>query len=148
MWGVLGLGLGLSAGAALGMVGPEADLAFHGEVSLREGSVRVRFTPQNHGPSDLAGATVRLRWSTPLVGVERLPEGCLRAGVSAVLCRTGALDAGSAGSPVEVVVRVAGAPGEVGVRIDTAWDGGAVDHNPRNNRHAVLALDTGDVYYF
>lgn len=146
MWGVLSLGL--SAAAALGMAVPEADLAFHGEVSLHAGSVRVRFTPQNHGPSDLAGATVRLRWSKPVVEATRLPEGCLRAGVSSVLCRAGALDAGSVGRPVEVVVRVAGAPGEVGVRIDTAWSGGTVDHNPRNNRHAVLALDTGDVYYF
>ncbi|MFE0178299.1 hypothetical protein ACFWZ2_38935 [Streptomyces sp. NPDC059002] len=155
------------AGAAVGGPEvPEVDLAFHGDVSLYEGVVRVRFVPQNHGPMDVAGATVRLRWSVPLVDARPLPDACLRSGADTVLCRTGALDAGSVGEPVEIVVRVAGergAPGgpdgpdgpgevgevgEVGVRIGTEWNGGATDPNPRNNEHAVLALDTGDAYYF
>ncbi|MEU7583879.1 hypothetical protein AB0B50_40590 [Streptomyces sp. NPDC041068] len=132
-------------------IAPEADVAFHGDVSLYDGTVRVRFVPRNHGPSDLDGVTVRLRWSVPLVDGQALPDGCLRSEPRTVLCRTGALDAGSVGEPVDVVVRLQGVPGgvgEVGVRIGTAWNGGAVDHNPRNNEHAVLALDTGDTYYF
>ncbi|MEU6122281.1 hypothetical protein [Streptomyces sp. NPDC047123] len=144
-------GLAAAFGPGAGVVGRverEADLAFHGEVSVRGGTVRVRFVPQNHGPSDLADATLRLRWSLPVKEVPRLPEGCLRSGAASVLCRTGALDADTMGESVEIVVRVAGRPGEVGVRIGTDWNGGAADLNPRNNEHAVLALDTGDTYYF
>ncbi|MEU6826188.1 hypothetical protein ABZ921_36715 [Streptomyces atriruber] len=137
-----------AGGAAAGGGGHEVDLAFHGDVTLRAGVVRVRFVPRNHGPSDLADATVRLRWSLPLVGVRRLPVGCLRSGGGGVLCRTGALEAGSLGEPVEIAARVAGRPAEVRVRIGTEWSGGAVDRNPRNNEQSVLALDTGDVYYF
>lgn len=44
--------------------------------------------------------------------------------------------------------RLAGAPSEVTVRIDTMWSGGTTDRNPQNNTPKVLALDTGDVYYF
>ncbi|MEV5979724.1 hypothetical protein [Streptomyces sp. NPDC052114] len=134
------------AGAA--PVTSEADVSFHGDVSLYAGKVKVRFVPRNHGPADLADVTVRLRWSVPLMDVRGLPDGCLRSEPGAVLCRVGALEADSVGEPVEVSVRVAGRPGEVGVRIATAWNGGAVDRNQRNNDIAVLALDTGDAYYF
>jgi hypothetical protein len=36
----------------------------------------------------------------------------------------------------------------VRVEIDTAWSGGVVDRNRRNDRERVLVLATGDEYYF
>ncbi|MEV0257613.1 hypothetical protein AB0H82_25565 [Streptomyces sp. NPDC050732] len=144
---LLGGGAGVGTAAAL-PVDREADLAVHGDVSVREGVVRVRFVPQNHGPADLADATVHVRWSVPVAEVRALPGACQQAGTGAVLCRTGALGAGAKGEPVEMVVRAVGEPDAVSVRIGTEWDGGVADLNPRNNEHAVLALDTGDTYYF
>ncbi|MFH8613324.1 hypothetical protein ACH4D5_38235 [Streptomyces sp. NPDC018029] len=143
------VGMVLGGGAAAALPGdPEADLAFHGDVSVREGVVTVRFVPQNHGPADLADATVRVRWSVPVAEVRTLPGTCLASGTSAVVCRTGALAAGAKGEPVEIVVRTVGEPDAVSVRIGTEAEGGAADLNQRNNEHAVLALDTGDTYHF
>ncbi|MGH4032381.1 hypothetical protein ACQB60_25975 [Actinomycetota bacterium Odt1-20B] len=127
---------------------PEADLAYHGEVSLSGERVRVRFAPQNHGPADVSDATVRLRWSVPLADGQRLPRGCVRGGEREVLCDAGELAAGSRGEPVELGVRLAGRVPEVRVRIDTVWNGGASDLNPANQEHEVLVLDSGDAYYF
>ncbi|MER5179805.1 hypothetical protein ABT009_15775 [Streptomyces sp. NPDC002896] len=127
---------------------PEADMAYHGYVAMVHGQIGLWLTPQNHGPSGVTDATVRLRWSSPLANVQQLPDQCARAGASTVLCRTGALAAGSWGRRMVIAVRLAGAPSEVTLQIDTVWNGGARDKNPQNDRHKVLALDTGDSYYF
>ncbi|MFF2024487.1 hypothetical protein ACFVW2_22115 [Streptomyces sp. NPDC058171] len=126
----------------------EADLAQHGSVSMAQGRVSLRFTPQNFGPSDISDATTRLDWSVPLADEQVLPARCVRAGRAALVCRTGGLTAGGLGDPVELAVRLAGAPTEVSLRIDTLWNGGARDDNPDNHRHEVLVLETGDVYHF
>ncbi|MBO1337822.1 hypothetical protein [Streptomyces sp. VRA16 Mangrove soil] len=127
----------------------EADLAHHGTVTMARGHVTVTLTPQNHGPTDVPDATLRLAWSAPLADAQdALPAACLRSGPRTVDCRTGALPAAALGTPLTVDVRLAGAPSEVTVRLDTVWSGGTADHNPQNNRHKVLVLDTGDTYYF
>ncbi|MET7926374.1 hypothetical protein ABZT43_20630 [Streptomyces sp. NPDC005349] len=115
---------------------------------MSRGRVETRLIPQNHGPSSVADATLRLRWSAPLMAMRGLPPMCVRADTQTVLCRTGALPADGRGRRIRVSARLAGAPSEVTVRIDTMWSGGSADHNPQNNTHKVLALDTGDVYYF
>src|SRR5882762_1846350 len=84
-------------GAAPGVPGPEADLAYHGSAAMTAGRFDVRFTPRNHGPSAVPDATVRLRWSKPLADRQTLPEGCARSGERAVVCRTGALAADEVG---------------------------------------------------
>lgn len=127
---------------------PEVDLAYHGQVAMSRGRVETRLIPQNHGPSSVADATLRLRWSAPVTAMRGLPPMCVRADTQTVLCRTGALPADGRGRRIRVSARLAGAPSEVTVRIDTMWSGGSADHNPQNNTHKVLALDTGDVYYF
>lgn len=127
---------------------PRADLAYHGAITLARDHVTVAVTPQNHGPSDVPDATVRLTWSTRLADPQALPAPCLRTGPRAVVCRTGALPAAGLGDPFTVDVRLVTAPTEVTVRLDTAFGAGTVDHNPENNRHRVLVLDTGDPYYF
>ncbi|MHC3473232.1 hypothetical protein ACYF6T_31700 [Streptomyces sp. 7R007] len=142
-----------AVGAAAGPAGaegggPEADLAYHGAASMRAGRVDVRFTPRNHGPSAVPDATVRLRWSEPLVNGQALPAGCARSGPRAVLCRVGALPADGLGEQIGLRVRLRGVPSEVLVEIDTVWSGGAVDRNRANDRQRVLVLDTGDDYYF
>ncbi|MFB7371659.1 hypothetical protein ACFC0D_17630 [Streptomyces sp. NPDC056222] len=58
----------LGAGESARAVGPEADLAHHGHVSLREGRVGVWLVSENHGPSDVSRATVRLSFSEPPAG--------------------------------------------------------------------------------
>ncbi|MFF2844738.1 hypothetical protein ACFVT5_00200 [Streptomyces sp. NPDC058001] len=159
----------LRAGVALGVVGlvvgaaapvpkpkpvapavdpHEADVAQHGSLTLADGRLTVRLTPQNHGPSDVADTTLRLVWSVPLTDRQELPAGCVRSARTTVLCRTGALTAGSRGDEIVVPVRLKGLRSEVSVRIDTLWNGGAKDINPDNNRHEVLVLETGDVYTF
>ncbi|WP_445401970.1 hypothetical protein ACSMX9_10975 [Streptomyces sp. LE64] len=135
-----------AAGAEPAVV--EADLAQHGAVTLAGGRVDLVLVPQNHGPSDVDGATVRLDWSVPLAVEQALPGACVRAGRASVLCRTGALTAGGLGERVEVGLVLRGAPAEVTLRIDTPWRGGAQDTNPDNDVHEVLVLDTGDVYRF
>ncbi|MFD9328574.1 hypothetical protein [Streptomyces sp. NPDC060065] len=135
-----------AAGAAT--LAPEADLAYHGDVSMADGRVDVRLTPRNHGPSAVPDATVRLRWSVPLADRQSLPDGCARAEARAVVCRTGALAADGVGEEIRLGVRLRGAPAEVTVEFDTVWGGGAVDRNAGNDRQRVLVLDTGDSYAF
>ncbi|NEB74703.1 hypothetical protein G3I40_05590 [Streptomyces sp. SID14478] len=135
-------------GALAGDTAPEADLAHHGRITMTADRVTVALTPQNHGPSDVPDATVRLTWSAPLADAQTLPAACLRTGPRTVGCRTGALPADTYGTPFTVRVRLAAAATEVTVRIATAFGGGSVDHNPDNDRHEVLVLDTGDTYYF
>ncbi|MFI6490516.1 hypothetical protein [Streptomyces sp. NPDC050564] len=148
--GVVGSGAFLLGGAAAPgfALAPEADLAYHGYVSLAAGTVDVRFTPQNHGPTAVSDATVRLRWSAPLADVQWLPKQCARSGERTVVCRTGALAADGLGEEIGVTVRLVGVPSEVTLEIDTVWGGGAVDRNHANDRQRVLALDTGDSYLF
>ncbi|QIY63978.1 hypothetical protein HEP85_23160 [Streptomyces sp. RPA4-2] len=146
----------LGAGAVVVVAGacpvralsPEADLAYHGSVAMAAGLFDLRLTPQNHGPSPVAEATVRLRWSVPLADQQRLPDGCARSGGRSVVCRTGELPADGLGGPIDLTVRLREAPSEVTLEIDTVWGGGAVDRNHANDRQRVLALDTGDSYAF
>lgn len=145
------VGMSVWAGAAAPAVAApsEADLAYHGVVAMTAGQVDVLLTPQNHGPADVLDATVRLRWSRPLAQHQRLPEGCARYNAATVLCDTGPLAAGSAGRQIHLRVGLADASAdEVRLQIDTLWDGGAADREPRNDRRRVLALDTGDEYSF
>ncbi|WP_105972334.1 hypothetical protein [Streptomyces geranii] len=128
--------------------GPEADLAYHGAVSLDRGRIDLRVTPRNHGPSAVADATVRLSWSAPLAARQQLPDGCARLGARVVVCRTGALAADGVGEQIGLRARLRGAPSEVTLEIGTVWSGGVVDRNHRNDRQRVLVLDTGDPYYF
>ncbi|MFC7309983.1 hypothetical protein ACFQVC_37925 [Streptomyces monticola] len=129
-------------------VAPEADVAYHGYASMWEGRLGVWLTPQNHGPSDVADATVRLRYSAPLADRQQLPDRCLRAGTRVVLCRTGELKAGGWGEEIPMDLKLRGKPSEATVRIDTLWNGAASDRNVKNNEHKVLTLDTGDSYFF
>ncbi|WP_405870372.1 hypothetical protein [Streptomyces sp. NBC_00005] len=145
--GLAALGAVAAPAGAAG-AGPEADLAYHGAVSLAGGRVDVRFTPRNHGPSAVPDATVRLRWSAPLAYGQVLPAGCARSGAQAVLCEVGALAADDLGRPVRLRVLLRGAPSEVLLETDTAWSGGSVDRNRQNDHQRVLVLDTGDEYYF
>ncbi|MFR0358907.1 hypothetical protein [Streptomyces sediminimaris] len=139
--------MGAAAPATAGGA-PEADLSYHGAVSLTGGRVDLRLVPRNHGPSAVPDATVRLRWSVPLVNGQALPEGCARSGTRVVLCRVGALAADAVGRPIGLRVRLRGAPPEVVLETDTVWSGGSVDRNRPNDRLRVLVLDTGDEYYF
>ncbi|MFD3313990.1 hypothetical protein [Streptomyces sp. NPDC058694] len=127
---------------------PEADLAYHGHLSMTGGRVDLRMTPQNHGPAGVAEATVRLRWSVALADEQGLPAGCARTEVRTVMCRTGSLPADGWGEAITMAVRLRGAPSEVTLGIDTVWGGGAVDRNHHNDRQEVLVLDTGDTYVF
>lgn len=152
VWCAVVVGAGLVGGvvspAAATGVAPEADLAFHGAVSMAEGRVDVRLTPRNHGPSAVSDATVRLRWSVALADRQSLPGGCARAEARAVVCRTGALAADGLGAEIRLAVRLREAPAEVTLEFETVWGGGAVDRNHANDRQRVLVLDTGDSYAF
>ncbi|WP_046501144.1 hypothetical protein [Streptomyces odonnellii] len=123
---------------------PEADLSHHGHVSLSNGALTVRLQSENHGPSPLPDATVRLDFSVPLPPGQELPAACVQAGDRTVLCPTGRLRALQRGTGITLDLRTAGQPDEVAVRIGTAWNGGAIDDNPGNNEHRVLVLETGD----
>ncbi|MFE3827442.1 hypothetical protein [Streptomyces sp. NPDC059092] len=126
----------------------EADLAHHGHVSLSGGRLTVLLGSENHGPSGLADATVRLDFSAPVAPGRALPSTCLWGGDRTVLCRTGQLRPIGRSGEVTLDLRTAGRPDEIVVRIDTAWNGGADDLNLENHRHRVLAPDTGDRYAF
>ncbi|WP_282693088.1 hypothetical protein [Streptomyces sp. CC208A] len=164
--GVLGAALAalvvLGAGTAVGAAGDvggdvvgevveaeaEADLAHHGHVSLWDGRVGVWLVTENHGPSDVADATVRLAFSAPMAGGQELPPGCLWSSARVVSCRTGALPGGGAGVELALDLRAMGRPQELTVEVGTAWRSGGVDRNPFNDRHRVLVLATGDPYVF
>ncbi|MFD7316538.1 hypothetical protein [Streptomyces sp. NPDC059883] len=145
-----GAGTGAEAGAAgfRGGVVPEADLSHHGHVSLWSQQLSVRFESENHGPSALADATVRLAFSVSLAAGQSLPSNCVRGGDRVVLCRTGPLRAVGRSPETVLDLKAAGRPVEAVVEIDTAWNGGASDPNPENHRHRVLAPATGDPYAF
>ncbi|MGX1368265.1 hypothetical protein RKD19_003624 [Streptomyces canus] len=147
VWGAVVAAL-VGGGTAVAVGGPEADLAYHGAASMSGGRVDLRFTPRNHGPAAVPDATVRLRWSEPLVNEQTLPQGCARSEERVVLCRVGALAADGVGERVELRARLRGVPSEVLLEIDTVWNGGTVDRNRENDRQRVLVLDSGDEYYF
>ncbi|MEV0576397.1 MULTISPECIES: hypothetical protein [unclassified Streptomyces] len=130
-------------------IAPEADVSHHGHVSLWGSGLGIWLRSENRGPSDLAGVTVRLRVSVPLAGRQELPQECLQADRSTVLCRTGELHAdGSEQRQLALELQLAGRPTEVVVRVDTVWNGGATDRNSQNSEHEVLAPATGDEYVF
>lgn len=124
-------------------------MAHHGHVLLWGAGLGVRVRTENHGPSSLAGVTVRVRTSVALAGRQELPQSCLQADRWTVLCRTGALHAdGAEERRLALELRLAERPDDVVVRVDTLWNGGAIDRNPGNNDHEVLAPATGDEYVF
>ncbi|XMN11483.1 hypothetical protein ACK8N7_20985 [Streptomyces griseobrunneus] len=127
---------------------PEADLSHHGYVSFSGGHIALRIRSENLGPSDVTSSTVRLRFSVPLALRQELPHGCLRSGKATVLCETGGLRSGGGARQTALDLRPAGGPDEVIVRLDTVWNGGARDTDPKNNVHQVLAPATGDAYAF
>ncbi|MFF2526368.1 hypothetical protein [Streptomyces liangshanensis] len=139
---------GTAGAAAPAPIAPEADLAHHGQVVLGDGQLHVWVGSENHGPSGLPDATVRLDFSVPLAPGQEVPPVCLWGGDRTVLCRTGELRAGGRARGVALGLRTLGTPAEVVVDVDTAWNGGASDRNPENNRHRVLAPATGDPYVF
>ncbi|AZQ40613.1 hypothetical protein EJ357_26615 [Streptomyces cyaneochromogenes] len=140
--------------------GAEEGLAYHGSVLLSGGLADVRFAPHRSKPDAAAGAkvTVRLRWSVPLADRQALPRGCVRAEPRVLMCRIGAPDADGVGQQVGLRVRLQGAPSEVLVDFDTLQSGGQADDQTggqsgeqggeQTGRQRVLALDTGDTYYF
>ncbi|WP_329622774.1 hypothetical protein OG357_22045 [Streptomyces sp. NBC_01255] len=145
---VLAVSVVMGAGGSAGAVGAEADLAHHGHVSLWDGRVGVWLVSENHGPSDLSQATVRLAFSEPMSGGQELPTACLWSSDRVVSCRTGELLAAGAVGELALDLRTAGLPDELTVEITTAWRDGAGDGNPANDRHRVLVLATGDPYVF
>ncbi|MFC9942514.1 hypothetical protein [Streptomyces pratensis] len=145
---VLGPGLSAVAEPAPRGIAPEADVSHHGRVSLQEERLGVQLRTGNRGPSPLAEATVRLRFSAPLATWQRLPQGCLRGGDRTLLCETGPLRVAGDARRTALGLRLVGRPAEVVVKVDTVWNGGASDRNRRNDTHEVLALSTGDAYVF
>ncbi|WP_436318966.1 hypothetical protein [Streptomyces microflavus] len=127
---------------------PEADLSHHGYVSFSGGHIAIRIRSENLGPSDVTASTVRLRFSAPLAMTQELPYGCLRSGKATVLCETGGLRSGGGARQTALDLQPAGGPDEVIVRLDTVWNGGVRDTDPKNNVHQVLAPATGDAYVF
>ncbi|MET9362891.1 hypothetical protein ABZX93_18500 [Streptomyces sp. NPDC006632] len=155
--GAAGPGPGDDDGATAGSSGPvagaadagiEADVSYHGHVSLWNGRIGVWLATANHGPAPVAGATVRLRFSVPLDRDATLPPSCLRTGPAELHCGTGAMRGAGSGVRLALDVATVGTPNEVGVDIDTVWNGGISDRNLVNNTHRVLALATGDAYAF
>ncbi|MEV0414038.1 hypothetical protein AB0I68_25300 [Streptomyces sp. NPDC050448] len=136
------------SGSAEARSGPEADVAYHGRVSLSHGRLRVWVVPQNEGPAALPDATLRVRLSAELADRQELAEGCARVGLREVVCETGALPLHGRGRHIGLLLELKKRVPEVVVRIDTWWNGGASDRDGSNNQHAVLALDTGDAYAF
>ena len=142
------LTVGTGGGARAVGPGAEADLAHHGHVSLWDGRLGVWLVSENHGPSDLSQATVRLAFSEPMAGGQELPTACLWSSDRVVSCRTGELRAAGGVGELALDLRTAGLPDEMTVEIGTAWRDGPADRNPRNDRHRVLVLATGDPYVF
>lgn len=143
-----GAGAGASTGAVGPVFGPEADLAHHGHVSLWDGRIGVWLVSENHGPSDLSQATVRLAFSEPMAGGQVLPEACLWSSDRVVSCRTGELRAVGGAGRLVLDLRASGLPDELTVDITTVWRDGVTDRNPGNDRHRVLVFATGDPYVF
>ncbi|MCJ1679232.1 hypothetical protein MTF65_18160 [Streptomyces sp. APSN-46.1] len=142
------VGVGARAEGAGAWAGPEADVSYHGRVRLTPGLLRLWLVPANVGPSALPNATVRVRLSADLAERQELSEGCARIGSRELVCETGPLPEHGRGRHIGLAMELREHPGEVTVRIDTWWNGGASDRNGANNELAVLALDTGDSYAF
>ncbi|MEV4947581.1 hypothetical protein [Streptomyces sp. NPDC053755] len=142
------VGAGGTARAAGPEAAPEADLAHHGHVSLWDGRLGLRLVSENHGPAHVSQATVRLGFSHPLAGGQRLPAACLWVSDRIIACRTGELRAAGAAGELTLDLRAAGSPDEMTVDIGTVWSDGAADRHPGNDRHRVLVLATGDPYVF
>ncbi|WP_369144851.1 hypothetical protein [Streptomyces sp. R44] len=145
---VVVMGAGVPAGAAGRVARGEADLSHHGQISLWDGRVGVWLVSENHGPSDVSQATVRLAFSAPMAGGQELPPACLWSSDRVVSCRTGALRAAGGSGELALDLRTAALPDEMTVEIATVWRDGVADRNPRNDRHRVLVLATGDPYVF
>ncbi|CAM5248897.1 hypothetical protein GCM10010329_08420 [Streptomyces spiroverticillatus] len=125
----------------------EADLAHHGRVVYEDGRLALHLRTWNHGPASLAAGAVQLSFSTPVAGP--LPGTCVRRAPAILLCETGPLRAGApAPGSLELALRVPGAPDELWLDIQTARPGTTRDLNPANDHQRVLALATGDPYYF
>ncbi|WP_128976277.1 hypothetical protein [Streptomyces roseicoloratus] len=144
---VAGTGAGAGTGVAA-EAGGEADLSHHGHVSLWDGRLGVWLVSENHGPTDVSQATVRLAFSEPMAGGQELPPSCLWSSDRVVSCRTGELRAAGVADELALDLRTAGRPDELTVDIRTVWRDGVADANPRNDRHHVLVLSTGDPYVF
>ncbi|MFJ5227779.1 hypothetical protein [Streptomyces sp. NPDC088400] len=144
----IGAGKGGGAGDEAGAAAPEADLSHHGHTSLSGGRLTVRFESENHGPAGLTDATVRLDFSVPPTAGQALPSNCLWSGDRTVLCGTGKLRRVGRSHRTALDLKTVGSPAEVVVWVGTAWNGGASDPNPENDRHRVLTPDTGDLYAF
>ncbi|MCH0541385.1 hypothetical protein I3F58_17825 [Streptomyces sp. MUM 203J] len=143
------VGMVVGAGGGAGAVAPEADVAYHGYASLRDGRLDILVLARNHGPAAPADTTVRVTVSAPLAAPgHTLPPGCLWGGDREVLCATGALPADGTLRERRLALRTAGTPHEVTVRVETAWNGGVTDRDPADNRHQVLVPATGDPYVF
>lgn len=143
------VGLLVAPGAQAGAwAGPEADVAYHGRVALAEARLRIWLVPENDGPAALPNATLRLRLSVDLADRQELAGGCARAGLREVVCETGPMPLRGRGRHIGMVLGLREPASEVVVRVDTWWNGGAMDRNLTNNEHVVLALDTGDAYAF
>ncbi|MFI8828409.1 hypothetical protein [Streptomyces sp. NPDC053431] len=127
---------------------PEADVAHHGHVSLWGRRLAVWLVSENHGPSNVSHATVRLAFSAPMARGQELPPACLWSSDRVISCRTGALRAAGAADELALDLRTAGRQDELTVDIRTVWRDGVADTNPRNDRHHVLVLATGDPYVF
>ncbi len=138
----------LVPGIAVAAPAPEGDLAFHGTVVMDEDRAEVRLTPRNNGPAEVAGATVRLRWSAELADRQELPSQCVREDERTVVCGLGALVAEESGEQLRVPVLLRERPAEVTLEIDTAWSAGVVDKDRTNDKMQVLVLATGDAYAF
>ncbi|WP_438292371.1 hypothetical protein [Streptomyces sp. HUAS TT7] len=136
------------APAVVGGAVAEADVSYHGHVSFWNGHVGIWLATANHGPAPVSGVTVRLRFSAPLASGVTLPPSCLRTGPAEVHCGTGSMRAGGTGVQLALDVATVGTRAEMGLDIDTVWNGGASDRNPANNTHRVLTLATGDPYTF
>lgn len=146
--GLLAFGGAVPAGAAPAGTGPEADVAYHGRVSLAQGQLRIWLVPENEGPSAVPNATLRVWLSADLADRQELSQGCARVGPREVVCETGPLPLHGRGRHIGLVLELREQAPEVVVRVDTWWNGGAADRNHANNEHVVLALDTGDAYAF
>ncbi|MFD8415885.1 hypothetical protein ACFV2Q_29715 [Streptomyces sp. NPDC059650] len=140
--------LGVAGAAQAQGGGPVADVAYHGQVVLSRGHLRVWMVPENEGPAALPDVTVRLRLSAELADQQELADGCVRAGMRDVVCGTGPLPMQGQGRHIGLAMDLREWVPEVVVRVDTSWNGGAADRNLSNNEHVVLALDTGDAYVF
>ncbi|WP_018543753.1 hypothetical protein [Streptomyces sp. LaPpAH-108] len=127
---------------------PHADLSFHGHAVLTGDRVEVRLTPRDAGPSAVADASVRLRWSVALAERQELPSACARTGERTLVCGTGALAVGRAGRTLALTVALRQAASEVTLEVEPAWNGGVSDPDRSNDRLKVLVLDTGDAYAF